>query len=49
MEAGRFLMPTNQPAEARFLGITDQYNPASSQVFDFSLPLARVKEIRFLP
>jgi hypothetical protein len=49
VEAGRFLMPTNQPAEARFLGITDQYNPASNQVFDFSLPLDRVKEIRFLP
>jgi hypothetical protein len=47
VEEGKFLMPTNQPAEARFLGITDQYNPASQQVFDFSLPLASVKEIRF--
>jgi hypothetical protein len=45
----RFLMPTNQPAEARFLGITDQYDPASPEVFDFSLPLARLKEIRFEP
>ena len=47
VEEGKFLMPTNQPAEVRFLGITDQYDPASQQVFDFSLPLARIKEIRF--
>ena len=47
IEEGKFLMPTNQPAEVRFLGITDQYNPASQQVFDFSLPLAKIKEIRF--
>jgi hypothetical protein len=45
----RFLMPTNLPAEARFLGITDQYDPASPEVFDFSVPLARLKEIRFEP
>jgi hypothetical protein len=44
---GRFLMPTDKPAEARILGITDQYNPLSEDVFDFSLPFARVKEIRF--
>lgn len=47
VEAGKFLMPTNQPAEARFLGITDKYNPASQDVFDFSQPLQQVKEIRF--
>ena len=47
VEEGKFLLPTNQPAEARFLGITNQYNPASQQVFDFSLPLGRVKEISF--
>jgi hypothetical protein len=47
VEEGKFLMPTNQPVEARFLGITDQYNPASQQVFDFALPLARIKEISF--
>jgi hypothetical protein len=45
----RFLMPTNQPAEARFLGITDQYDPASPEVFDFSMPLERLREIRFEP
>lgn len=45
----RFLMPTRQPAEARLLGITDQYDPASPEVFDFSLPLDRLKEIRFEP
>jgi len=47
VEEGKFLMPTNQPAEARFLGISDQYDPASDRVFDFSLPLARIKEIDF--
>ena len=47
VEEGKFLMPTNQPAEVRFLGITDQYNPDSRQVFDFSLPLAGIKEIKF--
>ena len=47
VEEGKFLMPTNKPAEVRFLGITDQYNPASQQVFDFSLPLGSIKEIKF--
>ncbi len=47
VQSGKFLMPTNQPAEARLLGITDHYDPASPDVFDFSLPLDRVKEIRF--
>lgn len=45
--AGKFLMPTSRPAEARFLGLTDHYNPVSEDVFDFSLPLVRIKEIRF--
>lgn len=49
VEEGKFLSPTEGPAEARFLGITDHYEPASEDVFDFSLPLARVKEIRFEP
>jgi len=44
---GQFLMPTDKPAEVRVLGITDHYDPASADVFDFSLPLARLKEIRF--
>jgi hypothetical protein len=47
VKQGRFLMPTQQPAEARLLGITDKYDPASEDVFDFSLPLARVKQIDF--
>ena len=47
VEEGKFLMPTSQPVEVRLLGITDQYNPASPQVFDFSLPLAKIKEISF--
>jgi len=47
VEEGRLLMPTTQPVEVRFLGITDQYDPASQQVFDFSLPLAKIKEISF--
>jgi hypothetical protein len=44
---GRFLMPTDKPAEARILGITDAYNPDSEDVFDFSLPLARIRQIEF--
>jgi len=47
LEEGKFLMPTTQPVEVRLLGITDQYNPASPQVFDLSLPLAKIKEISF--
>lgn len=49
VEHGKFLMPTTQPAEARFLGITGKYNPASQDVFDFSEPLGRLKEIVFQP
>ena len=47
LEEGKFLMPTNQPVEVRLLGISDQYDPASDRVFDFSLPIARIKEIDF--
>ncbi len=44
---GKFLMPTTQPAEARVLGITEKYDPASQQVFDFSVPLSQLKLISF--
>lgn len=47
VEVGIFLMPTELPAEVRLLGITDHYDPASPEVFDFSQPLANLKEIRF--
>lgn len=47
VKEGRYLMPTDHPAEARFLGITDKYDPASVDVFDFSLPLARIKQLDF--
>ncbi len=47
VKEGQFMMPTSQPAEARVLGITDKYDPASVDVFDFSVPLARVKQIDF--
>lgn len=47
VEAGKFLPPTTQAVETRLLGITDKYNPTSDQVFDFSIPLSRLKEIRF--
>lgn len=47
IEEGKLLMPTNQPVEARFLGITDQYNPAAKEVFDFSLPISNIKKIVF--
>jgi hypothetical protein len=47
VEQGKYLMPTNQPAEARFLGVTSKYNPASVDVFDFSEPLSHLRTIIF--
>ncbi len=47
-EQGKYLMPTTQPAEARFLGITEKYDPSSDDVFDFSEPLSRLKSIVFM-
>ncbi|HMD83772.1 MAG TPA: hypothetical protein VKO18_03620 [Terriglobia bacterium] len=44
---GKFLMPTTLPAEVRVLGITEKYDPASEQVFDFSVPLSQLKLISF--
>jgi len=44
---GKFLMPTTQPAEVLVLGITAKYDPASQQVFDFSVPLSQLKLISF--
>lgn len=47
VEHGKYLMPTTKPAEARFLGITDKYNPASNSVFNFSEPISQLKTIVF--
>jgi hypothetical protein len=47
VEEGKFLPPTSQAVETRLLGITDKYNPTSQDVFDFSVPLSRLKEFRF--
>jgi len=47
VEHGKYLMPTAKPAEARFLGITEKYNPSSDDVFDFSEPLSHLKTIVF--
>ena len=47
VERGKYLMPTTKPAEARFLGITDKYNPSSDNVFDFSEPISHLKTIVF--
>ncbi len=47
VEQGTYLMPTNKPAEARFLGITSNYNPESPEVFDFSMPITQIKKIKF--
>jgi hypothetical protein len=44
---GKFLMPTTQPAEVRVLGITEKYDPASEEVFDFFVPLSQLKLISF--
>ena len=47
VKEGQFMMPTSQPAEARVLGVTDKYDPTSEDTFDFSVPLARVRQIDF--
>jgi hypothetical protein len=47
VEEGKFLAPTSQAVETRLLGITDKYDPSSEDVFDYSVPLSRLKEIRF--
>ena len=47
VKEGRLLSLSTRPVEARFLGITDHYDPASEDVFDFSLPLTRIKQIDF--
>jgi hypothetical protein len=44
---GKFIMPTNQPAEVRVLGITDSYDPVRPEVYDFSVPLSQLKLIVF--
>lgn len=44
---GKFLMPTTQPAEVRVLGITEKYDPAAQEVFDYSVPLSQLKLISF--
>lgn len=49
IEEGKFLIPTTQPAEVRFLGITNAYHPSSQDVFDFSELLSHLKDIRFEP
>lgn len=47
VKEGKLLSLSTRPVEARFLGITDHYDPASQDVFDFSLPLTRIKSIDF--
>jgi hypothetical protein len=47
VEEGKFLPPTQQAVETRLLGISDKYDPMSEDVFDYSVPLSRLKEIRF--
>ncbi|MDE3178667.1 MAG: hypothetical protein KGM47_03320 [Acidobacteriota bacterium] len=47
VESGKFLMPVKAPAVTHLCGLSSQYKPASSKVYDFSLPLSEIKEIRF--
>jgi hypothetical protein len=47
VETGKFLMPTSEPALVYFMGITDRYSPASARTYDFSVPLSKIKQIRF--
>ena len=44
---GKFVLPTDKPAEVRILGITDNYDPASDRPFDYSVPLSQLKVIAF--
>ncbi|MGH9359008.1 MAG: hypothetical protein ACRD1O_07530 [Terriglobia bacterium] len=46
-ETGTLIPPTNRPAIPHLMGITDHYQPGSANVYDFSLPLAQIREIRF--
>ena len=43
---GEFWIPTDLPAEARFLGMSESYATESEEVYDFYLPLEKVKEIQ---
>lgn len=47
VESGKFLIPTKQPAVVHFMGITDQYNPSSPKVYNFSVPLSDIQTIQF--
>jgi hypothetical protein len=47
VEEGKFFPPTQRAVETRLLGITDKYDSTSEDVFDFSVPITRLKEIRF--
>ncbi|HTV56000.1 MAG TPA: hypothetical protein VMI06_13940 [Terriglobia bacterium] len=47
VEAGKFLMPTSEPAVVHFMGITNSYSPSSALTYDFSVPLSRIEQIRF--
>jgi hypothetical protein len=47
IRTGKFLMPTSEPAVAHFMGITNHYDPASPEVYDFSIPLSEIAKIRF--
>ncbi len=47
VEAGKLIPPTSRPAIPHIMGITSRYAPASSHVYDFSLPLSQVREIQF--
>ncbi len=47
IETGTLIPPTNRPAIPHLMGITDHYQPGSANVYDFSLPLLQIREIRF--
>jgi hypothetical protein len=47
VKSGKFVMPTSQPAVAKFLGITDAYKPESPDLYNYAIPLLQVKEIQF--
>ena len=42
-----FRTPSSEPAEARLLGMTGNYSPESTDVFDFSLRVDNIQSVKF--
>ena len=47
IEQGKVIFPTQQPAEIHLMGITDHYDPASKDIYDYSVTFKRLKQVDF--